>query len=41
MMVHLMYKLAGQLDKAGELLDTDHPMEDIRHEDHAFLERKG
>ncbi len=41
MMVHPMYKLAGQLDMAGELLDTDHPLEDIRQEDHVFLERKG
>ena len=30
MMVHPMYKVDGRLDLAGELLDTDHPMEDIR-----------
>ena len=29
-MVHPMYKVAGQLDMAGELLDTDHPLEDVR-----------
>jgi predicted glycoside hydrolase/deacetylase ChbG (UPF0249 family) len=30
MMVHPMYKAAGQLDMAGNLLDTDHPLEDVR-----------
>ncbi len=36
-MVHPMYKMAGQLNMAGELLDTDHPLEDIRRmEVHAF-----
>ncbi len=29
MMVHPMYKVAGQLDMAGELLDTDHPLKDL------------
>lgn len=30
MMVHPMYKVDGQLDMAGELLDTDHPLKDVR-----------
>ena len=29
MMVHPMYKMAGQLDMAGKLLDTDHPLKDV------------
>lgn len=29
MMVHPMYKVAGQLDMAGDLLDTDHPLKDV------------
>ena len=29
MMVHPMYKLGDRLDLAGDLLDTDHPMEDV------------
>lgn len=29
MMVHPMYKVGNRLDLAGELLDTDHPMEDV------------
>ena len=29
MMVHPMYKVADQLDMAGDLLDTNHPMEDV------------
>ena len=29
MMVHPMYKLGDRLDLAGDLLDTNHPMEDV------------
>ena len=31
MMVHPMYKLGDRLDLAGDLLDTDHPLEDVRN----------
>ena len=29
MMVHPMYKVGDQLDMAGELLDTEHPLKDV------------
>ena len=29
MMVHPMYKVGDQLDLAGDLLDTDHPLKDV------------
>ncbi len=42
MMVHPMYKAVGQLDMAGDLLDTDHPLKDVAMmEVHAILKHNG